>query len=133
MHMPIGEASNTLAVDLSEGNLRDHPTVAQVQSILTMLVQMSGSLARVEQRVESGITNLDQRVDRLEGAVAGLAVDVRDLVHWKHKLWGMVILMGWLAAGCAGAWALVGSHVSWTSGAPAKAIPVAPAAQNEVP
>ena len=125
--MPMGETSNTLTVDLSDGTVRDNLTATQGQSILTMLVQITSSLGRVEQRVE----NLDQRVDRLDGTVAALAVDVKDLVHWKHKLWGMVILMGWLAAGCGGIWALIGSHVSWTSGASANVMPVVPAAEVE--
>lgn len=133
--MPMGDTSNTLTMKLSEGAVDDIPTPAQGQSIFNMLVQLTGSVARVEQRVESldqGVERLDKRVDRLEGVVAGVAADVRDLVYWKHKLWGMVILMGWLAAGCAGVWAFIGSHVSWTS-APANAMPAlsaAPAASH---
>jgi len=124
--MPMGDTSNTLTIDLPEGAVDDIPTATQGQSIFDTLVQITGSQARVEQSVR----NLDQRVDRLEGVVAGVAADVRDLVYWKHKLWGMVILMGWLAAGCAGVWAFIGSHVSWTS-APTGARPAVSAAPAE--
>ncbi|APG06251.1 hypothetical protein BJI69_21650 [Luteibacter rhizovicinus DSM 16549] len=133
--MAMGDTSKTLTIDLSEGAVDDILTRAQGQGIFDMLVQLTGTVARVEQRVESldqGVERLDQRIDRLEGVVAGVAADVRDLVYWKHKLWGMVILMGWLAAGCAGVWAFIGSHVSWTS-APANAMPALSAAPAETP
>ena len=51
----------------------------------------------------------------LSGTVGGLSSELKNLQIWKYKVWGMVILAGWLVAAGAGAWALVGSHISWNA------------------
>jgi prophage DNA circulation protein len=94
--------------------------------IVSLLVQMSGSMARLEQRVDG----VGAAVNGLETTVAGLTTDVKDLVHWKNKVWGMVILLSWLGAGSVAAWAVVGSHISWTSEVKTDEIPAEHVAQK---
>lgn len=117
-----------LANDPSEGQSGDGLLLVQGSAIVGLLVQMSGSLARLEQRVD-GVSAI---VNGLERTVANLTTDVKDLVHWKNKVWGMAILVGWLAAGSAAAWAFVGSHISWTSDAAIKVTRVGPQTQQLV-
>lgn len=133
--MPFEEALSKVTTHSSEDVLRDGASVPQRQRVFGMLVQITGSLARLEQRVEGVNQRVDGVIDTVNGlerTVAALAVDVRDLVHWKHRVWGMVILMGWLAAGTAAAWAIVGSPISWTSRGPAAETLTAPGAHEEI-
>lgn len=65
--------------------------------------------------LDARMTTLEASVVKLDGEVKGLASNVKDLVRWKERIWGMVIMSGWLAAAGAGAWALLGRHVTWSS------------------
>jgi hypothetical protein len=91
----------------------------QGQGIIGMLVQMTGSLARVEQRVDGVRTDLTD----LKATVATLSVDVRDLMQWKNRVWGVVFVLGAIAAGSGAAWNFIDRHVSWNSGASGSAMP----------
>jgi hypothetical protein len=92
-----------------------------------MLVQIASSQARLEQRVDGVST----AVTDLKTTVANLSVDVKDLMQWKNRLWGMLILLGGIAAGSGGIWTLIDKHVSWTSASPVNATPAAPSVENK--
>ncbi len=113
-----GTASNRPA-NSSGDVLRDDLLMQQGQGIIGMLVQMTGSLARVEQRVDGVHTDLTD----LKATVATLSVDVRDLMQWKNRVWGIVFVLGAIAAGSGAAWNFIDRHVSWNSGASASAMP----------
>ncbi|HVI53557.1 MAG TPA: hypothetical protein VM621_00725 [Luteibacter sp.] len=95
----------------SEEVSRDDLLVQQGQGIIGMLVQIASSQARLEQRVD-GVSN---DVTDVKTTVATLSDDVKDLTQWKNRLWGMAILLGGLAAGSGGIWAIVDRHIAWTT------------------
>ena len=126
--MPTGGTVNNRPPSLSDEVLRDDLLVQQGQGIMGLLIQITSSQARLEQRVAGVSTDLTD----LKATVASVSVDVKELMQWKNRLWGMVIVLGGIAAGSAGMWTLIDKHVVWTSGAPANVTPTAPAAQDRV-
>lgn len=85
--------------------------VAGQMSIDVMLIQIMGTLARHDQKFDG----LDSAIAKIDSDVVNLASSVKDLAHWKERVWGMVILSGWLVAAGAGVWAVVGKHLSWVA------------------
>jgi hypothetical protein len=126
--MHTGGTVNNRPPSFSDDVLRDDLLMQQGQGIIGMLIQITSSQARLEQRVAGVSTDLTD----LKATVANVSVDVKDLMQWKNRLWGMVIVLGGIAAGSGGIWALVDRHIVWTSGAPANVTPAAPPAQNRI-
>ena len=98
---------------------RDDRLMQLGQGILSNLVQITSSQARLEQRVDGVSKDLAD----LKCTVSDLSTDVKDLMHWKSRLLGMSILLGLLATGCGGIWIFIDKHVSWTSGSPSDVTP----------
>ncbi|WP_063572191.1 MULTISPECIES: hypothetical protein [Luteibacter] len=126
--MHTGGTVNNRPPSFSDDVLRDDLLMQQGQGVVGMLVQITSSQARLEQRVAGVSTDITD----LKATVANVSVDVKDLMQWKNRLWGMVIVLGGIAAGTGGIWTLVDKHIVWTSGVPANVTPTAPAAQNRV-
>ena len=126
--MHAGGTVNNRPPSFSDDVLRDDLLMQQGQGIVGMLVQITSSQARLEQRVAGVSTDLTD----LKATVANVSADVRNLMQWKNRLWGMVIVLGGIAAGTGGIWTLVDKHIVWTSATPANVTPTAPAAQNRV-
>jgi hypothetical protein len=125
--MHTGETVSDRPVSSPDHDMREDLLMQQGQGIIGMLVQIASSQARLEERFEGVST----AVTDLKTNVANLGVDVKDLMQWKNRVWGMVILLGGIAAGSGWIWTLVDKHVSWTSRDPANAAPATPAAQNQ--
>jgi hypothetical protein len=126
--MHTGGTVNNRPPSFSDDVLRDDLLMQQGQGVVGMLVQITSSQARLEQRIAGVSTDITD----LKATVANVSVDVKDLMQWKNRLWGMVIVLGGIAAGTGGIWTLVDKHIVWTSGVPANVTPTAPAAQNRV-
>jgi hypothetical protein len=115
--------------DRSLGDVvRDDLLMQQGQGeILGMLVQITSSQTRLEQRVDGVSKDLKD----LKTTVSNLSVDVKDLMHWKSRLLGMAILLGVLATGSGGIWVFIDRHVSWTSGLRSNVTPGVSTTQNQ--
>ncbi|HEY4090491.1 MAG TPA: hypothetical protein VGN46_03175 [Luteibacter sp.] len=84
--------------------------------------RLEGSIVRVESRLDDSFKYLNTKIDTLSREVAPflnpfeeLRRDIKDLVGWKHRVWGMLILAGAIVTLGTGAWAFVGDHLEWKS------------------
>jgi hypothetical protein len=130
--MTHGQISVEMLTDMTSKLARlDEKSTHLGELVKGVEARLLDAVKGIESRLADSVKALDGKVDGVvrEQTVTGKTVEgmkdkVEDLVHWKNKIWGMLILAGALIAAGAGLWALVGSHLSWKSGD--SAAPVAP-------
>lgn len=109
-----------ISVEMLTGVTSDLARLDQRVEHLGDLVRMSDSrvmdaMRSTEARLGDGIKALDGRMEGFGKTVEVMKADVDDLVHWKHKVWGMVILGGALITIATALWAFIGNRVQWKS------------------
>lgn len=82
--------------------------------------RVESSVKAMENRLDGSIKTLDTKVDtcardlaKFDEPFKELKSDVKDLVNWKHKVWGMVIVLSALFATATAVWAFVSGHIQW--------------------
>lgn len=116
--------------DQAEQTPTSYAVMTQGQISIEMLVQINTSIARFDEKVVSygeAIKSIDGKVVGVGREVATLTktvddmkADVKDLVNWKHKVWGMVIFASAAIALASAIWAFVSGHIQWKSDVDAK-------------
>ena len=65
--------------------------------------------------VDKRFDGIEAAIKALVGTVNELALEVRRLAKWEHRIWGMVKLASWGAVAIGALWAALGDHVRWVA------------------
>jgi hypothetical protein len=97
--------------------------------------RIEGSITQVDasvKDVEAYVRRVDVKVDALGPEFVSfkkpfeeLKRDVKDLVSWKHKVWGMVLLVAVIGPVGTAAFSFISTHIEWKSSSTATATAVA--------